>query len=107
MASAEGAGDFRSFTSQNETREEMNMTSWSDLLKEAMEANGDTFPPLFCTLSDKQLRVEFDGSFGCVEGKPFTAWGEKWVYFPLNYDGAESVGCAPRDPCDISMEHQS
>ena len=39
------------------------------------------------------------------------AFGKKkgsanWVYFPICYDGAEWVGHAPRNPCDIAMEHQ-
>jgi hypothetical protein len=30
----------------------------------------------------------------------FTAWGAKYVYFPMEYDGDYWVGSAPRDPCD-------
>lgn len=43
--------------------------------------------------------------YGWTEGGPFTAWGEKYVYFPLSYEGSESVGHAPRDPCKEKMSH--
>lgn len=82
------------------------MSNWYDMLKEEMKYRGDAFPPVCCTLSEDQLRVEFDDSYGGVEGQSFTAWGEKWVYFPICYDGSESVGSAPRNPCDISLDHQ-
>ena len=48
----------------------------------------------------------FDAGYGAEEGVAFTAWSENYVYFPINYDGAEWVGHAPRNPCDIKMEHQ-
>ena len=82
------------------------MDCWYDILKSIMESDGEDFNKRVCTLSETELRVVFDSGFGGTEGKPFTAWGEKWVYFPIVYDGAEWVGHAPRNPCDISMEHQ-
>jgi len=82
------------------------MSSWYEMLKETMESDGENFDERACTLSEEELRVEFSDAHGVEEGKPFTAWGKNWVYFPICYDGAEWVGHAPRDPCNISMEHQ-
>ena len=82
------------------------MANWYDMLKEEVEDNGDNFDNLKCTLSEEELKKKFDASYGATEGKPFTAWTENWVYFPICYDGSESVGIAPRNPCDISMGHQ-
>ncbi len=58
-----------------------------------------------CTLSDDELLIEFKDGYGLSEGNPFTAWGEKYVYFPVVYDGSEWVGKAPRNPCDEATEH--
>lgn len=57
------------------------------------------------TLSADDLEVSFDDGFGGSNGKSFTAWGEKYVYFPVVYDGAEWVGYAPRNPCDEATSH--
>ena len=82
------------------------MASWYEMLMEAMQENGDDFDSRTCTINEDGLKVEFDDDFGETEGQPFTAWGEKWVYFPICYDGAEWVGSAPRNPCEIAMKHQ-
>jgi len=82
------------------------MISWNELLKSAFELNGDDFEKMTTTLSKEELVEEFDCGYGGVKGKPFTAWGEKYVYFPIRYDGAEWVGSAPRNPCAEKMRHQ-
>lgn len=82
------------------------MASWYQELKTAMEKNGDDFEKRRCTRDEISLKREFDDGFGSVEGVSFTAWGEKYVYFPICYDGSEWVGCAPRNPCNIHMDHQ-
>lgn len=82
------------------------MANWYEMLKEIMEKDGEIFDEKICTLTNDELLIEFDAGFGATEGKPFTAWGKNWVYFPLEYDGAEGIGHAPRFPCDISMGHQ-
>jgi hypothetical protein len=63
-------------------------------------------PLIACTLSDKELDVEFDPGFGFPLGQPFTAWTETRVLFPICYDGAEWVGSVPRDPSSERTEHQ-
>jgi len=80
--------------------------NWKRELKKAFEANGDDFSKMITTLTDEELIAEFDDDLGIIEGVPFTAWGEKFVYFPVCYDGAEWVGSAPRNPCKIKCKHQ-
>ena len=58
-----------------------------------------------CTLSEDELTKEFDDGYGGSEGKSFTAWSEKYVYFPIVYDGSEWIGRAKRNPCDEPTEH--
>ena len=84
----------------------MSTTNWKNELKEVCEMLGEPFESLICTLSEEELEENFDSGWGGVEGKPFTAWGEKYVYFPIVYDGSEWVGYAPRNPCNIKMHHQ-
>ena len=50
-------------------------------------------PPLKTNWYD----IEFDDGYGMREGIPFVLWTEKWVYFPVCYDGGEWVGSVPRD----------
>jgi hypothetical protein len=77
------------------------MGNWKKMLEDA--AGDDKI--IAYTLSDKELVREFNTGYGLHEGAPFTAWGEKYVYFPVVYDGAESVGKAPRNPCDEATAH--
>ncbi len=79
--------------------------SWYSMLEEAFEINGDDFSKMKTTLSEEELKIEFDTGYGSILGKPFTAWGEKYVYFPVGYDGSECVGYAPRNVCDIKTMH--
>ncbi len=80
------------------------MTSWRKEITSIIEDLQEEL--IECTLSDQELDIEFDGGFGGTEGLPFTAWTKTWVLFPICYDGAEWVGKAPRNPCEIKMEHQ-
>lgn len=77
---------------------------WKELLDHKVEELEDKI--IASTLTEEEALVKFSNDYGGVEGIPFTAWGEKYVYFPICYDGAEWVGFAPRNPCDIKMEHQ-
>jgi hypothetical protein len=81
------------------------MSNWKGMLKQAFEDNKEDFSKMICTLTEEEQKVEFYSGYGGSEGKPFTAWGEKYVYFPVVYDGSEWVGSAPRDPCDEETEH--
>ncbi len=81
------------------------MANWGNKLAQAFSETGDDFNNMETTLTNKELIQEFDDGFGGAEGVPFTCWGEKYVYFPVVYDGAEWVGYAPRNVCDIKTEH--
>ena len=50
---------------------------------------------------------QFHSGFGGTEGDYFTVWTNDWVYFPICYDGAESVGRIRRNPTkDYTARHQ-
>ena len=76
----------------------MATTTWR---KEISKCAGDD-KIVFCTLTEKELDAEFDNGIGAPCGVPFTAWSAKWVYFPVVYDGSESVYRVPRNPCFIA-----
>ena len=81
------------------------MANWKEMLIEAFKETGDDFSKMKTTLSNEELLEDFDSGYGGSEGKPFTSWGEKYVYFPIVYDGAEWVGYAPRNVCKIKTSH--
>ena len=80
------------------------MSTWRKKIENERSKREDG-PIIACTLSDDELDFKFDSSWGTPKGKPFTAWSECRVYFPVTYDGAEWVGSAPRDPCDEATDH--
>lgn len=82
----------------------MAITTWRKEIEIALKG-GDTVEGLTCTLTDEELDTSFDAGFGWSQGKPFTAWGDKYVYFPVVYDGAEWVGSAPRHPNNEATDH--
>jgi hypothetical protein len=81
-------------------------TTWRKLIKDQIEWNDESWKDVVsCTLTEEELDVKFDSGFGGSEGKPFTVWTTKSVYFPVVYDGAESVGCVSRNPDGQPTEH--
>ena len=76
------------------------MDTWRELIEEATK--GDSI--IKNTLTEDELDIRF-GGFGGPEGKPFSAWSEQYVYFPVCYDGTEWVGRARRNPCDEATKH--
>lgn len=81
------------------------MATWREMLEEETTRRKEDFESLVFSIGDGELDREFDDGYGEVEGAPFTAWGPKFVYFPVCYDGSESVGSVPRNPCDEKIEH--
>lgn len=82
------------------------MTTWRALISEHMKIHGESFDNfLSTTLTEDELDVEFDDDFGSSEGKPFTLWTYKRVYFPVVYDGSEWVSSVARYPDDIPTNH--
>lgn len=83
------------------------MTTWRQEIEKACRANGELYSDIIEVSIDKgELDREFDGGYGLEEGKPFAAWSENYVYFPVCYDGYEWVGSAPRNPCNKKLYHQ-
>lgn len=80
-------------------------TNWREMLIEAFNETGDNFTEMQTTLTDDELVKFFDDESVGREGSHFTAWGEKYVYFPVVYEGLEWVGYAPRNPCDVKTTH--
>ena len=77
----------------------MSTTTWRAELLGALAAHGETFEDIEATtLTDDDLDVRFDDGYGATEGKPFTAWTKRRVYFPTSYDGAEGVDSVSRHP---------
>ena len=81
------------------------MTTWRRSLDDALERTGDSL--IATTMTDEQLDTKFSDGYGWsdISGCPFTAWGEKYVYFPVTYDGSKLVGYVRRDPCNEASEH--
>lgn len=90
------------------------MTTWKKEIERVMSTTGDTWDSIeamewgdFKNLKpgEKWFETEFDDGFGSVEGCSFTVWTKDYVYFPVNYDGAESADYVPRNPNRQAKEH--
>lgn len=81
------------------------MANWKEMLIEVFNKTGDNFEKMETTLTAGELIQDFDAGYGGSEGAIFTAWGEKYVYFPVIYDDDEFVGYAPRNVCNIKTSH--
>lgn len=77
-------------------------TTWRTLLD---EARGSELL-IACTLSHQDWDEPFEPGLGSGKGSDFTAWTETRVFFPVVYDGAQWVGCVPRNPCDEPTKPQ-
>ena len=89
-------------------------TGWNQLLKEKLKDKGDTLVqlcininniPMFVPLNHYQFCAPFDSSYCSPEGCHFTAWGEKYVYFPVFHGGAEWIEAVSRNPELQATEH--
>jgi hypothetical protein len=80
--------------------------NWKDEIRSVIEDNNDDPSELVHTMTDDEYTREFNGGYGGTEGCSFTAWTDHYVYFPVQYDGSEWAGSAPRHPCEERMDHQ-
>lgn len=63
------------------------MATWKQRITKELKKRRETWNDIeSITPSDAELAAEFDDDHGGVEGKPFTAWTTKRVYFPVEYD---------------------
>ena len=83
----------------------MSKVTWRKMFEEVFADTGDTFETTKITLSQEELDVEFDDGYGGTNGKPFTAWSKKFVYFPAQYDGAEWIAYVSRNPNGKATDH--
>jgi hypothetical protein len=75
------------------------LTSWKQSIQAEMDVHGETFDDVvYCTLTEEELMVEFNGEYGGSEGEPFTLWTTNRVYFPVVYDSDEWVESVSRNP---------
>jgi len=59
------------------------LTTWRQLIADELEYQGETWAEVVaCTLSDAELDEPFDAGFGRLNGRPFTLWTRRRVYFP-------------------------
>lgn len=83
----------------------MSKVTWRKMFEEVFADTGDTFETTKITLSQEELDVEFDAGYGGTNGKPFTAWSKKFVYFPAQYDGEEWIAYVSRNPNGKATDH--
>ncbi len=81
-------------------------TTWRKELAEAMAERGEADETYTCTLTAAEMDKKFDEGDDETHGKPFTAWTEKSVYFPVRGCRAEWVGSVSRHPDGKPTKHQ-
>lgn len=82
------------------------MNTWETLITDEMDMQNETWDHVeSCTLTQDELRAEFDDDYGAANGKPFTLWTHNRVYFPVVYDGSEWVASVPRHPNGQPTSH--
>lgn len=83
------------------------MTTWRKEIEKVMKYHKETWKDVESSTPKNAywMDAEFDGCHGGENGIPFTLWTEKYVYFPVTYDGEESVASAPRNPVLVPMGH--
>lgn len=81
-------------------------TTWRKEITKEMKKHGDLWKNVESkTISNKELNVEFDASYGQEEGMPFTVWTKDRVYFPACYDGSEWCASVSRNPNGETTGH--
>lgn len=84
----------------------MNVTTWRAEFAAILRVNGDTSDFVAVSPDASILDVAFNSDYGSVEGPAVLIWTERFVYFPICYDGAEYLGFAPRNPQSEAQGHQ-
>lgn len=83
----------------------MRETTWREMIEYVAEHLGEDVSTLQVAPNDDAIDVIFDNGHGSIEGPKFLAWTTNYVYFPVDYDGFETVGSAPRNPVKDGQEH--
>lgn len=81
--------------------------SWKEIILEEMQKHGEDWSDLVSiTLTDEESQEGFEVNSSGPHGKPFTAWTDSRVYFPLKHDGYDGCGSTPRNPGGGVTKHQ-
>ncbi|OHD15006.1 MAG: hypothetical protein A2Y38_25670 [Spirochaetes bacterium GWB1_59_5] len=83
------------------------MATWRTLLADHLFENslGGIDTIIHYAPNEAAFDVEFDDGYGSVNGPEILAWSEDRVFFPVSYDGSESIGSAPRNPQSEGQPH--
>ena len=87
------------------------MSNWFNDLKKISEEDKiiaiATEKGLFNSVEEAKetLDYDFDGGYGSANGPRFTAWSEKRIYFPVEYDDSEWIESVPRNPSKEATYH--
>lgn len=81
------------------------MGTWRQLLAEEMCRRGDLGLVIAYAPNKAAFDVVFDDNYGLPDGPSVLAWTEAYVYFPVEYDGAEWMGSVPRHPTSHGQAH--
>lgn len=74
-------------------------TTWREEIVNCMRSSHETWDDVVnVVICEGGLDKEFNSDYGLIEGPFFTLWTEKRVYFPVDYDGSESVRSVSRNP---------
>lgn len=80
--------------------------TWREFLIKVMENYQESLEDIVSIApSDLDMDLDFDESFGGIEGTAFTIWTKNRVYFPVVYDGSEWVDSVSRNPDGIATNH--
>jgi len=79
--------------------------TWRRRLVEARATAQDETPVLAVAPDEATLDIEFTAGYGAEKGPAVLVWSERFVYFPVCYDGAQWLGSAPRDPVSQAQPH--
>ncbi|MCL4315631.1 MAG: hypothetical protein M1527_01995 [Gammaproteobacteria bacterium] len=83
------------------------MKNWKMMLDEALEENGEAWDDVEAnTMTEADMAKALSSGYGNTQGRAFTVWTKRSVYFPLCYDGAEWVGRVSRHPDGKPTKHQ-
>jgi hypothetical protein len=82
------------------------MITLYNYLKAAFEITGEDFGKMVTTLTEEELHEDISGIFREYGGIAFSAWGEKYAYFPILGEVDGSIGWIPRNPCAEAASDQ-
>jgi hypothetical protein len=72
------------------------MTSWRELITNAMSGDDSWAEVVALTLSQVELDAKFNNNYGSPVREPFVLWTRRYVYFSVDEDGKKSVARVDR-----------